>query len=129
MTRHLVFVYGTLLRGESNHGLLDEAEFLGEATTSDEYVLVDLGPYPAIVPADEAHATRITGEVYAVDDAGLVELDHLEDAPRLYQRVEASFGWNDQSGGGRAWIYVHPAVDGRPTIPSGDWRSRGTRGP
>ena len=31
--RDRVFVYGTLKRGVCNHVLLDEAEFIGEATT------------------------------------------------------------------------------------------------
>ncbi len=122
-SKHVVFVYGTLLQGEPNHGRLADATFLGAATTRAEFVMVDCGPYPALVPTD-AGGVRVVGEVFAVDDRGLDRLDELEDAPRLYQRVATEFVWSDADGGGTGWVYVQPAVAGRTTIPSGDWRRR-----
>ena len=79
---HLVFVYGTLQRGCSNHILLDRARFLGQAVTEENFVmrtLVDASGRRGIpfvgrdVPLGPVH-----GEVYAVDDRTLVELDRLE---------------------------------------------------
>ena len=74
----LVFVYGTLLFGERNHGLLVSARLVGEARTLPAFQLHDLGPYPGLVAGGE-HA--IVGEVYAVDDATLAALDRLEAPP------------------------------------------------
>ena len=80
---HRVFVYGTLLRGLSNHHWLEGAHFVGEATTAESLRLVDLGEYPAVI--DEPGAP-VVGEVWEVDDDGLAQLDVLEDYPTLYTR-------------------------------------------
>lgn len=60
----VVFVYGSLLRGEPNHPLLAAAEFLGPAVTLPEFTLVDLGAFPGLIAGG---ATVVTGELFAVD--------------------------------------------------------------
>jgi gamma-glutamylaminecyclotransferase len=113
--RHLVFVYGTLLRGEVNHRLLGEAEFLGPHRTASCFSLYLLGAYPGAV---RGGGTAIQGEVYAVDGAGLRRLDRLEDYPELYDRRRLSSPY------GCAWIYLYRGpVRDRPVIPAGDWRA------
>jgi gamma-glutamylcyclotransferase (GGCT)/AIG2-like uncharacterized protein YtfP len=83
----LVFVYGTLKSGGSNHRFLSGQAFIGAARTPAGFTLFSLGEYPGMIrwPADRA---GVTGEVWAVDDAGLGELDRLEGvAEKLYRRA------------------------------------------
>lgn len=92
MTPDLVFVYGTLKRGERNHYFLAAAEYLGPAFTEPHYRLIDCGPYPAMLDetqtaALEAEPLVVAGEVYRIDAATLAELDRLEDEGRLYRRA------------------------------------------
>ena len=71
--RERVFVYGTLKRGFCNHALLDEAEFIGEATTverfgfylgADDYAPeVDEIPYLYRQPKAANEAMAVHGEV------------------------------------------------------------------
>ncbi len=115
LMRHLVFVYGTLLRGEVNHRLLAEAEYLGPHRTASCFSLYLLGAYPGAV---RGGGTALQGEVYAVDHAGLRRLDQLEDYPTLYDRRLLATPY------GRTWIYLfRGSVRDRPVIPGGDWRS------
>lgn len=110
--QHLVFVYGTLRRGERNHHLLVNAQSLGNHTTSPVYDLYDLGSYPAV---SEGHGA-IFGEVYLVDDHTLEQLDYIEDVPVTYRReqIETIFGL--------AWIYIYQDVSQLDVlIASGDW--------
>ena len=80
----LLFVYGTLKRGLTNHGMLQAAPFLEEVWL-DGLNLHDLGPFPmAIASGDRSH--RLHGELYAVPPAQLQALDRFEGAPRLYRR-------------------------------------------
>ena len=71
MSSTLVFVYGTLKRGLSNHGWLRGQTFEGEARTVPRYRMFDLGGYPGMVLADEGEGGAIEGEVWAVDEEGL----------------------------------------------------------
>lgn len=110
----LVFVYGTLLRGELNHHLLAAGELVGAHRTESAYTLFQLGGYPGVV---RGGSTSIAGEVYRVDQCTLGLLDRLEAYPRLYDRIAI------QTPYGRAWAYVYRgSVAGRPVIQSGDWR-------
>ncbi len=113
--RHLVFVYGTLLRGGVNHGLLAAAEWVGEHRTEPRFTLLQLGAYPGLISGGH---TAVSGELYRVDNAGLKALDRLEDYPRLYDRrlIATRFG--------PAWAYLYRgSVRDRRPIPSGDWRT------
>ncbi len=117
---HRVFVYGTLLRGQVNHGLLADADFLGSHRTEPRYALFLLGAYPGLVAGG---STAVSGEVYRVKDPGLRALDRLEDYPRLYDRklIQTPFG--------RAWVYLYRgAVGDRPLVASGDWRAYASTG-
>lgn len=112
----LVFVYGTLLCGQSNHRFLDGARCLGEARTAPEFDLVDLGGFPALV---KGGCTSVRGEVYACDSTTLRALDELEDHPEFFQRTRIRL-----EDGALIECYVLPAVQAScfPRIPSGDWR-------
>jgi gamma-glutamylcyclotransferase (GGCT)/AIG2-like uncharacterized protein YtfP len=113
-----VFVYGTLLAGEANHGLLARARFVGEAKTPAGYALHDLGAYPAMIAGG---GDAIAGEIYEVDEATLAALDELEDHPTYYQRQVITL-----AGGERAATYLLSAADvaGCAVIASGSWRAR-----
>jgi gamma-glutamylcyclotransferase (GGCT)/AIG2-like uncharacterized protein YtfP len=117
---HLVFVYGTLLRGEVNHGLLHGAELLGAHRTEPRFTLYRLGAYPGLAAGGN---TAVHGEVYRVNEAGLRALDQLEDYPRLYDRVQIPTPY------GRAWVYVYRGrIRDREPIRCGDWRALSQRG-
>ena len=90
--RRVVFVYGTLKRGGPNHGRLAGQEYLGDARLAPGLALYSLGEYPGLV-AEPGSPDRVTGELWAVDDAALAGLDELEGlAEGLYARVAAPLG-------------------------------------
>ena len=86
----IVFVYGTLKRGGSNHGHLAGQRFLGEARTMPGFTLYSLGEYPGLV-ADAADREGVTGELWAVDAPCLEQHDLLEGLNEgLYSRDPAA---------------------------------------
>lgn len=111
----LVFVYGTLRRGEPAHHLIADTTCVAEAHTPPHYTMVSLGEYPALV---EGGRTAIVGEVYRVDRVRLAMLDDYEEAPAFYRRVTIEVA------GLQVQLYVLPAQHAQdaPIIPSGDWR-------
>jgi gamma-glutamylcyclotransferase (GGCT)/AIG2-like uncharacterized protein YtfP len=83
----LIFVYGTLKRGEWNNRLLNGAEFVVTALTNEAYVMRNVG-YPLILTKDwPEQQGRVVGEVFAVNDETLELLDRLEGHPRNYKRT------------------------------------------
>src|SRR5688572_19109866 len=82
----LLFVYGTLKRGCSNHGRLADQTFLALARTPPGYRLYDLGGYPALA-AQPDDRDGVFGELWSVDAAGLERLDRFEGVHEgLYRR-------------------------------------------
>ncbi len=115
-----LFVYGTLLRGEDNHGQVRGARFITEARTEACYRLVEMGGYPALL---EAGDTAIAGEIYEVDDALLADLDAFEDVPELYERKPLRLVGHEAEG----YVMRAERARGRPVIASGDYRRRAGR--
>lgn len=91
-----LFVYGTLLQGEPNHHYLRNALLLGSDFVSGRFYHSDEG-YPILKFERNA---RVWGEIYAVPKKDFEQLDRLEGAPDLFQRVRVEMG------GRPAWIYV-----------------------
>lgn len=115
---HLVFVYGSLRRGEYNHRLLAGARFVEEARTPPRFELVDLGSYPALI---EGGAMAVVGEVYAVNEPMLRRLDRLEGHPEYYQRRRIRLASGREV---EAYLMDAAAVAHRPRVASGDWCQR-----
>lgn len=108
----LIFVYGTLKRGCSNHHFMAGQKFAGEARTAPGFRLFDLGGHPGMVVYPEDH-DGVAGEVWAVDADCLVHLDGLEGlAQGIYRReiVPLLAPWANR--GIEAYTYPH-SVTGR----------------
>jgi gamma-glutamylcyclotransferase (GGCT)/AIG2-like uncharacterized protein YtfP len=90
-----LFVYGSLKRGEANHGVLAGARFISDVRTRSAFALAEIAGYPALVPGDRA----IDGELFELPCARLRELDEFEGS--AYVRREIAL-----EGGGVAIAYV-----------------------
>ncbi|HEU4404538.1 MAG TPA: gamma-glutamylcyclotransferase family protein [Polyangiaceae bacterium] len=115
--RTVLLVYGSLLRGERNHGRMKGARFLGPARTLARYALYHLGHYPGMTEGTQA----VEGELYEVDAGLLAALDAFEGHPTYFRRGPVAL-----EGGGRAegYLLTRTQVAGRPLVPSGSWRAR-----
>lgn len=83
----LLFVYGTLQRGCTNHAQLAGQAWVGAARTPPGFRLYQLEGYPGLV-AHPDDRTGVSGEVWSVDAAGLERLDRFEGvAEGLYRRA------------------------------------------
>ena len=101
---HLLFVYGTLKRGNVRASLLDGQAYLGTATTT-RYRLFNTGDYPALVEADALGLAglAIRGELWQVDTVCLRRLDEEEGVEEwLYERCMIRL-----AGTRRAWSYLY----------------------
>lgn len=128
LTVDAVFVYGTLLRGESNAHVLHDQPVRRVAAARVSGSLHETGaPYPVMV-LDPAH--RVRGEIAELHDVAtaLGPLDALEGftgyarADRMYHRTLVRA---DEDGGPArlCWTYVAGETLPRgPRIADGDWR-------
>lgn len=125
--RVLVFVYGSLMQGQSNAHHMPAGSFVRRARTGRGWALVSLGPWPALVVGDGQVHGRVHGEVHAVPTAELPRLDAFEDVPDLYVRRAIAL---DDGTEVDAWVMpARRAQLGEP-VPGGDWRdARPTSGP
>ncbi|MFK7998182.1 MAG: gamma-glutamylcyclotransferase [Polyangiales bacterium] len=130
-----LFVYGTLMRGESRERFLRAGSVapahLGGMCLLD---LSEYGDYPGMRQVPTHPEARVLGELVELDAA------HMPSVLRELDAVEDFFGYDDllaamprsmyertlcEVGGELAWTYVlRPGYDG-PRIVSGDWRRRG----
>jgi gamma-glutamylaminecyclotransferase len=73
----LVFVYGTLKRGGTNHHYIAGQQFVAEARTEPRFRLYELEGFPGMI-VDPENGLSVQGEIWAVDDTALALLDELE---------------------------------------------------
>jgi gamma-glutamylcyclotransferase (GGCT)/AIG2-like uncharacterized protein YtfP len=122
-----IFVYGTLMSGESRHSHLMEFLPRAQAAAWAAADLLDLGSYPGLIPGPG----RVRGELYRFEgvEALLASLDQVEGyrvgEPSLYHRVVLQV--ESREGAQWAWTYAYAREGGTP-IPSGDWREHRPKG-
>lgn len=122
-TPQLVFVYGTLRRGGSNHFRMAGAEFIAPGTITGRMYRIDWYPGLVLDPAgDEIH-----GEAYSVDSELLSALDIFEglSAGEIegseYRRVETTVMRQDsQTLTAWVWEWLGMVEEGQ-RISDGDW--------
>jgi gamma-glutamylcyclotransferase (GGCT)/AIG2-like uncharacterized protein YtfP len=118
MSKHLVFVYGSLRRGSAGamSTRFPGSKFIADATVSGS--LYDLGAYPGLLLNESS--SSVVGQVYEVDDELLKRLDDFEASSNYRRRqVEISLG-NERR---LCWTYEpDPEFYSLHTlITSGDW--------
>lgn len=136
-TDTLIFVYGTLRSGCSNHEQMlrpccehewvcecPAAAFRGRALTNPgAWDLWDLGGFPALRPAEPGDETAapVRGELWLVPPPLLSRLDRFEGVPRLYVRGAVGLASGMLVD---AYIFARPPPPGSRRIMSGDWMRR-----
>ncbi len=111
----IVFVYGTLRKGESNHYLLKDAHYLGESSVHGYEMHTPHFSYPYIRP--NKLSNRVVVEIYAVDNSQFEKLDMLEGYPTHYDRVKVKCSHKIEG-----WVYYSDRENPRTTIiEGGDW--------
>jgi gamma-glutamylcyclotransferase (GGCT)/AIG2-like uncharacterized protein YtfP len=115
----MVFVYGTLRRGASNHFRMADSRFVAEGKVRGKLYRIDW--YPGIV-VDE-NAGPVVGEIFMANAETIAALDEFEG--NGYRRVRASVDVTDDAGTSsviKAWMWEWIGdPDQAQCIASGDW--------
>jgi gamma-glutamylcyclotransferase (GGCT)/AIG2-like uncharacterized protein YtfP len=117
-SERVIFVYGTLIKGESNHAVLGGSTFLRVARTSPGFLLYDLGRFPGMVACGQL---VVVGEIYLVTPEILARVDRLEGHPTFYQRLPIRL---DDGSDAESYLLPPRRVVGYPPIASGQWRTK-----
>ncbi|KAJ9678404.1 hypothetical protein PVL29_020551 [Vitis rotundifolia] len=128
----LIFTYGTLKRGFSNHVLIQDliatsdAAFITVCRTTAQFPLV-CGPYrvPFLLNFPGA-GHRVSGELYAVSALGLGRMDELEGTGRgHYERLPMEIEAAARDGARMMWAEAYFAHS---SYGAALWRKSGERG-
>jgi gamma-glutamylaminecyclotransferase len=113
-----LFVYGLLLEGEREHGLLDGADFVAKIRTEPTHTLVDLGVYPALLGRG---TVAVSGELYLVSRKHRFAIDVKKECPVLFHRIEVRL---EDGTLAEAYAMRDEQVRGKRRLWQGDWRQR-----
>ena len=116
----MVFVYGTLKAGGSNHHFMEGQTLVGDAQTAPGFQLIHLGSYPGMVTVPNS-AESVVGEVWRIDSKCLAQLDALEGIDEgLYRRESINLLAPFTNENVQTYLYAQ-SIAGRPSIPNGRW--------
>ena len=101
-----VFVYGTLMKGETNHGFLRHSTFIGNAAV-EGYEMYNVGLFPAIIPGDGL----AVGEVYSVPVGDIPSIDSLEGEGSLYEKKCERIILNGEATFAFLYVYLSDCSD------------------
>jgi gamma-glutamylcyclotransferase (GGCT)/AIG2-like uncharacterized protein YtfP len=119
--RTIVFVYGTLMRGECRNSSLRDQTFICDANTEPLYRLYLVDDYPGLIEVGRGSGVSVTGELWSVTDTNLELLDQIECVESgLYERRDIKLTGPIQTA--EAWFYLLD-VSQRYDIGT-DWRTR-----
>ena len=113
-----LFVYGLLLQGEREHGLLEGAQLLGEARTAPEHTLVDLNFYPVLL---EGGQVEVQGELYSVSLELRFKLDVHHQCPVLFRRIKVTLADGTEA---ETYAMDEDKVRGKRRLRGGSWKGR-----
>ena len=97
-----LFVYGTLMKGQRAHDLLENSKYLGKAILTG-YRKMDLIYYPGIVKDKNS---IVEGEVYEVDEHTKQGVDVYEGEGYLFKCVDAEIDLNNKPIKAKVYEYV-----------------------
>jgi len=116
---HFIFVYGTLMKGESNHSLISSQVCEGSGFIRG-FNLYNLGYFPGIRPSEHPNHV-VYGEVYLVDDRTLEAVNRLEGEGSLYILQSTEVTMSDKTVTAGVYVYNHKCLKSS-RIFSGSWK-------
>ncbi|WP_138752605.1 gamma-glutamylcyclotransferase family protein [Paenibacillus sinopodophylli] len=120
-----VFIYGTLLPGQSNHHVVSPYLKASSREGWIEARLVDCGDYPAAVRDDIASMRNsiIRGQWIVVDREGLAAMDILEAFSGIEESNDYERAWlcDSKDAAAAGWAYVWGVAHGYPAIEQDYW--------
>ena len=105
---HRVFVYGTLMKGQRAHHLLEGCTPLGTWHLYG-YAMYNLGNYPGIL---EQEGKSVIGEVYLIPEAFWKAMDEYEEEGTLYHRRTVTVTNGEKQMEVQAYIYAREVDPG-----------------
>lgn len=115
-----LFIYGTLKRGASNHTVLADQTYLGDARSVPGYRIYLVADYPGLI-RDPRDTRGVQGELWAVSPEALARLDAFEGIPeKLYRRDPIQLLPPSQGVVAQTYFYLRNTRGRRPII-NGNW--------
>ena len=102
-----LFVYGTLMKDQRAHDLLENSKYLGRACLKG-YKKLDLVYYPGIVKDKNS---IVEGEVYEVDEDTKERLDIYEGEGYLFKCVDVEIMLDGRTMHAKVYEYILKHVD------------------
>jgi gamma-glutamylcyclotransferase (GGCT)/AIG2-like uncharacterized protein YtfP len=98
--------------------MLEEAEFLGDASTTAQHTLVDLDFYPVLLVGG---TVAVVGELYGVSRELRFKLDVHHQCPALFRRVAVQLADGTEA---ETYVMDEDKVRGKRRLRGGSWRRR-----